>query len=94
MIKNKEEDEIAQNSTIFEMLIDVLMMLFVFILQPFVVLVFWITYEESSILANYGINSDTVVLYLLNALVIACFTVLTVILIYHLLESYLNISFE
>ena len=84
--QSKEEDnEINERSSIFEMLLDNIIMIFTFFLQPFVVLVFWITYDESLILSKYGISSNTVILYLLSAVVIAIFTIINVILIFHLL---------
>ena len=76
------------------MLLDNIILIFTFFLQPFVVLVFWITYDESQILSKYGISSNTVILYLLSAVVIAVFTIINVVLIFHLLESYLEIDFE
>lgn len=72
-------------SVIFEMLLDNILLLFTFFLQPFVILVYWITYDESTILNNYGISSNVVILYLLSAIVIAFFTIINMILIFHLL---------
>lgn len=69
----------------FEMLLDNILLLFTFFLQPFVVLVYWITYDESAILSNYGISPNVVILYLLSAVVIAFFTIINMILIFHLL---------
>jgi len=54
-------------------------------MQPFVVLVFWLTYYESAFLSNYGITFNTVILYLLSAVVIGVFSVINIILIFHLL---------
>lgn len=83
-----------QASTMFEMLLDNILLLFTFFLQPFVVLVYWITYDESAILSNYGISPNVVILYLLSAVVIAFFTIINMILIFHLLQSYLEIDFD
>jgi len=82
-----------EQSKMFELLMDNLLLLFTFILQPFTILVYWITYDESAVLSNYGISSDTVILYLLSAVVIAAFTIANVIIIFHLLESYLEKDF-
>lgn len=78
----------------FELLMDNIILIFTFFLQPFVILVYWVTYEESAVLENYGITPDTVILYMLSALVIAVFTIFNVIIIFHLLESYLERDFE
>ena len=83
-----------ERSYIFEMLMDSIILLFTFFVQPFVVLVYWITYDESRILNSYGIASNVVILYLLSAITIATFTSLNVILIFHLLESYVEVDFQ
>jgi hypothetical protein len=74
-----------EESKMFELLMDNILLLFTFLLQPFTILVYWITYDESAILSNYGITSDTVILYLMSAAVIAIFTMINVIIIFHLL---------
>lgn len=71
-----------------------MLLLFTFLLQPFVVLVFWVTYDESRILSNYGISLSVVILYLLSAIVIAFFTIINMIMIFHLLECYLEVDFD
>lgn len=71
-----------------------MLLFFTFLLQPFVVLVFWVTYDESRILSNYGISYGVVILYLLSAIVIAFFTIINMIMIFHLLESYLEVDFD
>ena len=76
------------------MLLDNIILLFTFFVQPFVVLVYWITYDESKILNSYGISSSVIILYLLSAITIAAFTIINVILICHLLECYIEINFE
>lgn len=63
-------------------------------LQPFVILVYWMTYDESGVLANYGISYGVVILYLLSAVVVAIFTIMNMIMIFHLLESYLEVDFD
>ncbi len=67
------------------MLMDNILTLLTFFIQPFVVLVFWLTYEETNILFSYGISYTTVILYLLSAVVIAAFSITNVILIFHVL---------
>lgn len=78
----------------FEILLDNMLLFFTFILQPFFILVAWVTYDESGILNNYGISNRVVILYLLSAVVIMCFTVVNMIMIFHLLECYLDVDFE
>lgn len=57
-------------------------------------MVFWVTYDESMVLKNYGISLGVVILYLLSAIVIAFFTIINMIMIFHLLECYLEIDFD
>lgn len=45
-------------------------------------------------LQAYGIVYNTVVLYILSALVIGIFSVINIIMIFHILESYMGFSFE
>lgn len=70
---------------VFEILLDNTLLFFTFLLQPFVVLVFWVTYDESSLLSNYGMDYEVVILYLLSAVVIAFFTIGSMVMIFHLL---------
>ena len=79
---------------IFEFLVDNVALIYTFLLQPFVVFALWVTYDESAILSEYGISLNTVVLYNLSAIVIGLFSVINVILIFHILESYMDISFH
>lgn len=69
-------------------------MIYSFLVNPFVVFMFWITYDESYVLQAYGIVYNTVVLYILSALVIGIFSVINIIMIFHILESYMGFSFE
>jgi hypothetical protein len=83
-----------KESNIFELLLDHMAMIYTFLVNPFVVFIFWLTYDESAILDKYGIVYNTVVLYILSALVIGVFSVINIIMIFHILESYMMISFE
>jgi len=69
-------------------------MIYTFLVNPFAVFIFWLTYDESAILKKYGIVYNTVVLYILSALVIGFFSVINIIMIFHILESYMGLSFE
>ena len=68
-------------------------MIYTFLVNPFVVFIIWIVYDESQILTNYGISYNTVVLYILSALVIGVFSVINIIMIFHMLENYIGMSF-
>ena len=68
-------------------------MIYTFLVNPFVVFIFWLTYDESAILLLFGIVYNTVVLYILSALVIGVFSVINIIMIFHILESYMGFSF-
>jgi hypothetical protein len=83
-----------KESNIFELLLDHMAMIYTFLVNPFVVFIFWLTYDESAILDKYGIVYNTVVLYILSALVIGVFSVINIIMIFHILENYMMISFE
>jgi len=76
------------------MLIDNISSIFTGSLQPFVVLIFWITYDESKVLDNYGISYNNVIFYLLSSLVITAFTCVNVVIILHVLEVYADLNFE
>jgi hypothetical protein len=69
-------------------------MIYTFLVNPFVVFIIWIVYDESQILSKYGISYNTVVLYILSALVIGVFSVINIIMIFHMLENYIGMSFE
>ncbi len=69
-------------------------MIYSFLVNPFVIFIFWLPYDESGILDNYGIVYNNVVLYLLSALVIGVFSVINIIMLFHILENYMMISFE
>lgn len=69
-------------------------MIYTFLVNPFVVFILWIVYDETKILTNYGISYNTVVLYILSALVIGVFSVINIIMIFHMLENYIGMSFE
>lgn len=68
-------------------------MIYTFLVNPFVVFIFWLTYDENAVLEAYGIVYNTVVLYILSALVIGVFSVINIIMIFHILESYMGLSF-
>ena len=69
-------------------------MIYTFLVNPFMVFIFWITFEESAVLKLFGIVYNTVVLYILSGLVIGMFSVFNIIMIFHILESYMGFSFE
>ena len=74
-----------RESDIFEILLDHMAMIYTFLLNPFVVFIFWLTFDESAVLSKYGIVYSTVVLYILSALVIGVFSVINIIMIFHIL---------
>lgn len=64
-------------------------------LNPFIVFLLWIIYDESQVLANYGMTYSTVILYLLSALVIGVFNVINIILVFSMVENYIvSMEFE
>ncbi len=67
---------------------------FTFFIQPIVVLLFWLTYDENNVLNNYGISYNTVVLYFLSAIVVFIFSIINIIMIFHVLECYLDLDFQ
>lgn len=83
-----------EESKIFEVLLDHMGIIYTFLFNPFVLFIMWIVYDESQILSNYGITYSTVVLYILSAIVIGVFSVINIIMIFHMLENYIGMSFE
>ena len=62
--------------------------------QPMVVLMLWITYETSSILSKFSIAYENCILYLLSSIVLALFYQINIIIIFHVLELYLNFDYK
>lgn len=69
--------------------------IYTYALNPFIVFLLWVVYDESQILANYGMTYSTVILYLLSALVLGLFSVINIILVFSMVENYIvSMQFE
>jgi len=65
-----------------------------YMVQPMVVLILWITYNSSGILSDFNISKQTCILYLLSSIILAVFYQINVIIIFHILELYLNFDYK
>lgn len=54
----------------------------------------WITYKTSSVLSNFAIAYENCILYLLSSIVLALFYQINIIIIFHVLELYLNFDYK
>lgn len=63
-------------------------------LQPIIVLMLWITYSTSGILNSFNITLSTCILYLLSSIILAVFFQINVVIIFHILEIYLNFDYK
>lgn len=62
--------------------------------QPIVILILWITYNTSSILANFQIAYQNCTLYFLSSIILALFYQINIIIIINVLEVYFNFDYK
>jgi hypothetical protein len=65
-----------------------------YLIQPIIVFILWITYDTSTILDNFQISNENAILYLLSSIILALFFQINIIIIFHVLELYLNTDYE
>lgn len=65
-----------------------------YLVQPMVILMLWITYDSSTILRNFAIAKSNCILYLLSSVVLAIFFQINIIVIFHVLELYLDFEYK
>ena len=65
-----------------------------YLVQPIIVFILWITYTTSTILNNFQISYQNTILYLLSSIILALFYQINIIIIFHVLELYLNTDYE
>jgi hypothetical protein len=64
-----------------------------YMLQPAIVLLMWITYSTSSILSSFAIALPNCILYLLSSVILAVFFQINIVLVFHVLELYLDFDY-
>lgn len=64
------------------------------ILQPFAILILWMTYNETSVLSNFGITQQITPFYIFSNLTIGPFTIINTILTLFILENFHQFELE
>jgi fumarate reductase subunit D len=77
-----------------ELIIDGAAGMMQYLIQPIIVFILWITYDTSTILDNFQISNENAILYLLSSIILALFFQINIIIIFHVLELYLNTDYE